>query len=72
MTGVFLRKALGKRELFHFADRAEFFSGAEEKGDTPDTGKSDYRVDDSADESVHTAAQPSDNIKTEKANTTPV
>ena len=67
-----MRKALGKKELFHFADCAEFFSGTEEKGNAPDTGKSDYRIDNSAKERIRTAADPRNDIKAKKTDTTPV
>ena len=52
----FCAKLWAKEKLFHFAYCAELFSGTEEKCNAPDTGKSDYRIDNSADERIHAAA----------------
>ena len=63
---------LWAKKLIHFAYCAEFFSGTEEKGNAPDTGESDYSIDNSAEERIHTAADPSDDIKAKKTDATPV
>ena len=55
-----------------FVKSLEFFSRTEEERDAPNTRKGDNGVDDAADESILTAAEPRNYVKLEKTDATPV
>ena len=55
-----------------FVERLKSFASAEEKRDTPNTGKCYDRVDYTADKCCLTAAEPSDYVEFEKTDATPV
>jgi hypothetical protein len=55
-----------------FVESLEFFTSAEEERNAPDTRESHYRIDYAAQNSILTAAYPSDEIKAKKPDATPV
>ena len=58
--------------LSAFTNGTKSFTCSENKCQTPDSGESDYRVNYTADKSIHTAADPSNKVELEKTYATPV
>ena len=65
-------RAERKRELSDLADALRSVSFAEEQRNAPNARECNDRVNDTAEESLLTAEDPSDDIKSEKSNASPV
>ena len=52
--------------------RFDAFAGAEDEGNAPDAGESDYCVDDTADDGILTAEEPGNGVELKETDAAPV